>query len=154
MCFFKKPKPMPQPDPIPTPQPEVPKYDWSNPTTSRHSVRVICDEEGLTFDEKELICATIECESGFDKNRTNKNADGTVDYGICQMNTHWYIGKGKPIASIDEAINDCEKCVRVMIHAYQGKLPGYRLKNWVCFSGNYFKKYYKGSEDLLKKLGK
>lgn len=118
------------------PPPVLPKYSWSTPAEAKHSVRVICDELGLTLAEKNLICAVIQCESGFNTKATNTNKNGTVDYGICQYNSYWYIGLGKPIASIEEAINNPEKCVRTMIKQYRAG----RLKDWVCYSSGMYKK--------------
>ncbi len=123
-------------------------YKWDTPANVRKSIRMICDEEGLPivrtnniggkmYLDKDIICAVIQCESGFDTKRTNKNKDGTTDWGLCQYNDYWYIGKGKPIASIDEAMNNPEKCVRVMIQQYKKG----RIKDWVCYSGNFYKKY-------------
>lgn len=113
------------------------KYLWSTPEEARHSVRVICDEEGLTLQEKNLICAVIQCESGFKITAKNVNKNGTADYGICQMNSFWYIGPDRPIASIDEALNNPEKCVRVMISQYR---HGF-LKDWVCYSSGMYSRY-------------
>lgn len=126
---------------IPEPVPKPPKYLWGTKEEARHSVRVICDEEGLSVNEKNLICAVIECESGFDTKAVHKNNDArkSVDYGLCQYNSFWYIGEGKPIASVDEALNNPERCVRVMIQQFRNG----RLKDWVCFSSNRYKKFIK-----------
>src|SRR3990167_8590769 len=53
----------------------------------------------------------------------------STDWGICQMNDYWYIGKNRPIATIREAIENPEKCVRIMIKRY--KEGG--LRDWVCY---------------------
>lgn len=136
--MFAEPQVEPQ---VTTAQPiiaeEPPKYDWDTPVLARHSVRVICDEEGLTLEQKNLITAVISCESGFRVNAINGNKDGTTDYGICQYNSYWYIGKGKPIASIDEALNNPEKCVRVMIKQFKKG----QLKDWICYRHGLYKKY-------------
>ena len=58
--------------PVPAPR----TYDWSNPISARHSVRVLCDEEGLPtvsnisvngkfYSAKDIICACIQQESEF-----------------------------------------------------------------------------------------
>lgn len=113
----------------------APKYLWDTKENARHSVRLICGEAGLDLKQKDLICQVIHCESGFSihAKKVNTNAQGhavSTDYGICQMNSYWYIGANRPIKSIDEAINNPEKCVRVMIQRF--KEGG--LKDWVCYS--------------------
>lgn len=136
--------------PVVSPHPEavkdivkdIPKYLWDTPEHARHSVRVICDEEGLSVDDKDLICHVINCESGFKTSARKVNVDRngkavSTDYGICQMNSYWYIGANRPIKTIDEAVNDPEKCVRVMIKRF--KEGG--LRDWVCYSSGLYKKY-------------
>ena len=124
-------------DNIPIEIKDIPKYIWSTKKDARHSVRVICDEEGLTLQEKNLICAVIDCESGFDVKAKYKNIDGTYDIGICQYNTYWYIGVGKPIASVEEALNNPEKCVRIMIHQYKNG----QLRDWICYRTGKYRKF-------------
>lgn len=126
-----------QPILMPEVKPEPSKLKWQFPSDARKSVRIICDEMGLTYAEKNLICQVINCESGFRTDARNDNKDGTADWGICQYNTYWYIGKGKPIASIEEAINNPEKCVRVMIKRF--KEGG--LKDWICYKHGLYKSY-------------
>lgn len=76
------------------PPPPHPTYDWSTPLAARHSVRVICDEEGLTVEEKNTLCATIGGESGWRTQAINHNrVDGKVvstDFGICQWNDYYH----------------------------------------------------------------
>lgn len=125
--------------PLPTsPEPIVnttPKYLWGTPDEARHSVRLICDECGLSREAKDTICQVIRCESGFHTDATQANRNDTtgkitsVDYGICQMNSYWYIGNNRPIKSVEEALHDPEKCVRVMIKRY--KEGG--LEDWICY---------------------
>jgi hypothetical protein len=133
----------PEPEPVEMP-PEAPakpaeeiKYLWDTPGRACHSVRVICDEMGLSVADKNLICQVINAESGFKIQAKNINKDGTGDYGICQFNSYWYIGPGKPIASIDEALNNPEKCVRVMIKQFKAG----RLKDWCAYSSGAYLKY-------------
>lgn len=134
---YLPPQPTPEPE-IPKPvEPEPPKYLWDTFENARHSVRVLCDEAGLSVAEKNLICQIINCESGYKTNAIHKNSNGTTDYGIIQANSFWYIGTGKPIASIDEALNNPEKCVRVMISQFKKG----RIKDWVCFSSGKYKLY-------------
>lgn len=129
--------------PVPTPpKPELPPLQalkWSTPQEARHSVRVLCDDLGLSVADKNTICAVISCESGFNTKAVNKNSDArqSTDYGICQYNSFWYIGEGKPIASIDEALNNPEKCVRVMINQFKKG----QLRDWVCYSSGKWVNY-------------
>lgn len=133
------------PDEVPTEIPpetpkiapvEPPKYLWDNPTNVRHSVRVICDEEGLTIGEKNVICACIHQESQFDTKAKNKNKDGSWDLGLCQYNSYWYVEKAKLITE-DQAMNDPEFCVRLMIKRYR---QGF-LRDWVSYKSGAYKKY-------------
>jgi hypothetical protein len=101
-------------------------YDWSNTGASRHSVRVICDDEGLSIIEKNELCATIGGESNWNPKAVGKpNFDGSRDYGIIQLNDHYWIGKDKLFPDVDYVLNNPEKCVRWMCK--QWKLGN---KNW------------------------
>lgn len=113
-----------------------PKYSWDTPDNARHSIRVICDEVGLTYGEKNLICAVIQAESGFLQFATNENTDGTTDYGICQLNSKWYIEKMK-LATKEQALNDPEFCVRLMIKRYQAGF----LSDWSAFKNKSYAKF-------------
>lgn len=142
-----EPAPIVEPNIVSEPEkpaeaPTPPKYLWDNHDNARHSVRVICDEEGMSVAQKNEICAVIECESGFKTNAFHKNNNGTADFGICQYNSYYFIGLGKPIASIDEAINNPEKCVRVICLMWKKK----RMKDWVCYK----KLFLKGRENYKK----
>lgn len=119
-----------------------PKYIWDDFLTSRHSVRVICDEEGLTLDSKNIICACIQQESNFN-NKTvnrNKNSKGDItssDWGICQINDYYQIGVGKPFSSVDEVTANPDKAVRFMITMMKAG----KLHLWVSYSSGAYKKY-------------
>ena len=101
--------PTPQPPP-----PPLPKYQWDTLANIKHSVRVICDEEGLTLEEKNTLFTTIWAESGFKLDAKNENKiNGKVvstDWGICQWNDYYH---GKEI-SPKEAVENPEKAVRLM----------------------------------------
>lgn len=116
-----------------------PLYLWATKAQARKSVELICDEEGLKPKEKALICAVIQAESGFNPLAQRQNTDKrkSIDYGICQYNSYWYIGIGKPIENVPEALYNPEKCVRVMIKQYKKG----RLKDWVAYSSGAYKKY-------------
>ncbi len=117
-------------------EPKIEKYLWDNPRNVRHSVRVICDEEGLSVAEKNSICAIINCESGHDIKRININKNGSKDLGLIQANDYWYIKKGKFLTE-DQALNDPEFCVRLMIKRYK---QGF-LKDWICYRDGLYKKF-------------
>ena len=100
---------------------------WETPKQAWHSVRVLCDEMWLTYDQKNEICYTINGESEFYIKAIGKpNKNGTRDYGICQYNDGvnakgipFWIGKGATFKDVDEVLNNPEKCVRVMIQTYK-----------------------------------
>ena len=90
----------------------------------RHSIRVMCDNAGLTFDAKNILTTCIYQESRFNPKAIGSvNHDGTRDWGLCQYNdghnpqtgAPYWIGKGATFASTDDVLNDPEKNVRVMI---------------------------------------
>lgn len=132
------PEPMPPPQqPIPVPVPAAPKYLWDTKANIRHSIRLICDELELTLIEKNIICAVIQAESGFNLKveRYNTDARKSIDYGLCQYNSYWYISGG--LITKDQALNDPEFCVRLMTRRYR---LGF-LKDWVAYSTGLYKKY-------------
>lgn len=135
----------PNPTPIP-PTPVTPPtapistsqaYDWSTPEAARHSVRVICDEEGLTVPQKNLLSQVIHCESGYNPNIVHPNlSNGKVfstDYGIAQWNNFYH---GKEI-SPDDALHNPEKAIRLMCSYVKAG----RISQWVCYSSSLYKKY-------------
>lgn len=128
----------------PKPFPVKPKYDWSTRATARHSVRVICDEEGLTVAQKNELCATVACESNFRTKITNQNKrkDGTVastDWGIAQINDYYHIGKGKSFPSVEYVLDNPEAVIRWMCKQWKKG----NAKLWVCFSkGMYLQKQH------------
>lgn len=129
--------PLPPPAPAPTPKPPQ-KYLWDTPEHAKHSVRVICDEEGFTLEQKNTMTATIMVESGFKINAVNYNrrADGSVastDYGICQWNDYYH---GKEI-SPTEALHNPEKAVRLMCRYWK---RGQR-NLWIAYKSGAYKKY-------------
>ena len=93
-------------------------------------IRKIAKEEGV---DDEVLLAVIKCESGLNPKAINKNPNGTTDYGIIQANSYWYIEKMR-LLTIDEALNNPEKCVRIMAKRFkQGAAD-----DWICFkTGRY-----------------
>ena len=97
---------------------------WDTPRNAYHSVRVLCDEMGLTLTQKNEICATIFGESEFDNNAVylNKDSQGNVtsrDVGVCQWNSYWHTGQGKTFPSPEYVVAHPEEAVRKMILFYQ-----------------------------------
>jgi len=124
----------------------VPKnaYLWDTREKSRHSVRLIADEEGLSVFQKNELCATIACETNntFDPKIThqNKNAQGIVwstDWGICQINDFYWVGEGKLFPSGEYIQQNPEKCVRWMC----GKWRANKMNLWGCYKNQGYKKY-------------
>lgn len=109
---------------VPHENPEsAPTLDFSTQKAAYHSTRVIADEMGLSLNEKNDFCAVIYQESRFRKGAVGKpNKNGTIDYGLCQFNdgknsrgVPYWIGQGAAFSSIEEVLNNPEKCVRVAI---------------------------------------
>lgn len=135
------------------------RYDFRTPEIARHSVRMICDEEGLSlartevvdgkkYMPKDVLCAVIEGESDFYNYKpngepaTHKNVreDGTLgstDWGICQINDRYHIGPRSDFPSADFVMQNPEKCVRWMIKMYRAG----RLNWWCAHTDGSFKKY-------------
>ena len=122
----------------PQPLVEPPKYDWDTPVLARHSVRVIADEEGLTVEQKDTMCATIGAESGWRPGAVGKpNSNGTRDYGIVQVNSYWWIGVGKQFPSTDYVLTHPEECVRWMCKLWKQGKRNY----WSAWNNGSYKKY-------------
>jgi hypothetical protein len=137
----------PEPKPL-----EVPRYQWDTPEHARHSVRVICDEKGLSVYQKNVITACIMQESQFynylpnGNPCINKNYSKTTpskllstDWGICQINDtpRWHIGTGLAFPSVEYLMAHPEEAVRYMVRMY---VAG-RLGQWVSYSSGAYLKY-------------
>lgn len=156
------PVPIAEEEGTPPPPPPAPDYLFDTPQNTRHSIRVLCDEEGLalarTFNvdgrfylPKDVLCACIEQESQF----RNLRADGTpmrrrnyakdgktllsTDWGLCQVNDTrgWHIGPGLAFPSVAYVVENPEKVVRWMIHMMKAG----KLNLWVSYTSGDFKKY-------------
>lgn len=118
------------------------EYLWDTAINSRHSIRVICDEEGLSVADKNIITACIQQESQFNNAaiNNNKNAAGEItssDWGICQINDYFQMGKGKPFPSVQYVIDNPEKAVRWMV----GMMKAGKLNLWSSYSTGAYKKW-------------
>lgn len=139
--------------PLP-PKPIQPMYDWSTVEKARHTVRVICDEEGLTLKQKNELCATVGAESGWQSYylsgpkkgqpvKLENKKNGVVwstDWGIMQLNDYFHIGKGKAFPSVQYVLDNPEKCIRWMCAQWKAG-RGYW---WVAFKEKTpaYKNYY------------
>lgn len=118
--------------------------DWDTPKRARHNVRAICDQEGLTLKQKDILTACVANESGFLVNpKPNQNKDKTgkvwsTDYGIVQVNDYFNIGKGKPFPSVKYVLENPEACVRWMARYY--KKTG-NLNLWASYTSGIYKRY-------------
>ncbi len=130
--------------PIDGPKPAVSDYKWGTRAEIIHSIRVLCDEYGLSWAEKAEICATIEAESNFNTKAKleNKVSNGKVwstDWGLCQINDHYHVGRGKAFASVEEILEYPERSVRFMLTCFeQGKID-----LWVAHKNGSYKKFLK-----------
>lgn len=124
-------------NPPPPPTEVKPKYIWSSPKDACHSVRVICDEEGINVADKNLICQTINCESGFNIKAIHINKNSSGDYGICQINNYYWIGEGKVFPSIEYVLENPEECVRWMIKQWKAGHQNW----WICYKSEKYKNY-------------
>lgn len=132
--------PIPPPVIPPVPAPEVLEFD--TPQHAWHGARVLCDNAGLTLQEKNIISACIYQESRF-KNTAknlNKNAAGKVtstDWGICQVNDYYHIGAKGDFPSVDYVLQNPEKVIDWMIKMYKAGL----LKQWVSYSSGAYARW-------------
>jgi hypothetical protein len=120
------------------PLPKAPELLWDTPKNARHSVRVICDQERLTYAQKDTLCATVGAESGWKPRAVGKpNSNGSRDWGICQINDSLWIGVGKTYPSTDYVLNNPEKCIRWMCYWWKkGKMNW-----WIAFKNGSYKRF-------------
>jgi len=133
---------LPTEQPMEIPKPIEPKDPLKDPLTARHAIRVLCDEAGLTAEEKNIICATIQGESNF-KNTAkneNKNSAGKVlstDHGLCQINDFYHIGQGKSFPSVEYVYDNPAEVVKWMIKQYKKGNLGW----WICYRSGAYRRY-------------
>lgn len=116
-------------------------YNWDTPEQARHSVRLICDEEGLPLDLKNDLDACVHVESDYSPKAMHQNmVNGTVsstDYGIVQVNDYFHIGPGKDFPSVDYVLANPEACVRWMAKLFKAG----KANLWSSYQSGAYKKY-------------
>lgn len=93
----------------------------------------------------DILCAVIMAESGFRIDAENKNTDGSIDYGICQINSAWWIGSNCKSAlngefyfvSPDWVISNPQYCIDWMVQQW---VKG-RQNDWWAYKNGSYKKY-------------
>lgn len=155
--LFGQPEELKLLEPILAPKPETPilpvlppkspvdakpVLKWLYPSDARHSVRVLCDEAGLSTKDKNLISQVVHAESNYNNEAKceNKDKNGnilSVDWGICQINDYWHIGKGKTFPSVRYVLDNPEEVVKWMIKMFKAG----KLKLWVAYSSGAYKNY-------------
>jgi len=137
--------------PVPVPVPVPPSLKWDTVKDARHSVRVICDEEGLSVKDKNDLCATVGAESGWQSYylsgpkkgqpvKLDNIKDGVVwstDWGIAQINSYWHIGKGKTFPSSQFVLDNPEKCIRWMCKMWKAGHKDW----WIAYKNGNYKKF-------------
>lgn len=139
------PAPQPVPPPAPAPAPVPAPLSFATQHDAFHSTRVICDEIGLTYEQKNTLCGCVYQESRFLTNpKPNVNKDPktglvwSTDYGIVQVNDYFHIGPGKDFPSIEYVIANPEKCIRWMAGIM--KATG-ALQPWSSYTSGAYKQW-------------
>ena len=143
--------PVPETEPpIPETEPPIPETEPPAPETEppasgdpmygpygnfRYDIRSICGNDGLTNEQQDFIAkackeygvelelayALMATESGFGYWRTHLNSNGTVDWGILQLNdcNLSLLQNEFPISSMADVIRDFETSVRAGLYVVQ-----------------------------------
>lgn len=120
-------------------QPVVATLLWDTPQHCFHSVRVICDREGLDLKGKDIVCACIYQESRFNNKAVGKNKNST-DWGLVQVNDTkgWHIGKGLRFPSIQYVLDRPEEAVMWMAGVYRTTKA---LTPWASYTSGAYKQW-------------
>ena len=108
----------------------------------RAIARQICQEEKLTPELTEILCACIEVESGYNPHALHMNIDksgniSSIDFGIVQINDHFQIGPGLPFPNAEYVLNNPKTCIEWMARMF-----GYGKMNlWASYTSGAYKKY-------------
>lgn len=110
-------------------------------------------ERGLDPDE---FCCVLLAESNFNNDSKFVNEYGSTDWGVCQINDEWWIGKNCRSAkagkfyfeSVEWVINHPKECIDWMIGQWKSK----RKDDWCTYSSGRYKLYYSVQEELKKSI--
>lgn len=122
---------------IPNPSDKWGVYPEDKKQKLIEAIKNICQQNSLSPTKIKTQLAVIDCESGWNPFAINKNKDGTMDYGLCMFNSKWWIGKGKAIPDFTTALNNPLFCAKIMTKEFKNN----NEKFWVCYSGDYYKKF-------------
>ena len=136
--------------------PEAPSaLFWDTPQHAYHSLRVMCDEAGLTYKQKNILCACVYQESQFLNTAIGRNKDlktgkvWSTDWGIFQVNDTkgWHIGKGLRFSSVQDVLDHPEKAAKWMIETMEttGK-----LQPWASYTSGAYKKWLVDNSPMWK----
>jgi hypothetical protein len=125
------------------------KLSYDNPKHAFHAARVICDELGLTVDQKNVLCACIYQESRFMNRRAdgspviNQNRDSygnvwSTDYGIGQVNDYYHCSPGKTFPSVQYVMDNPEAVIRWMAGIM--KRTG-KLQPWSSYTSGAYRQW-------------
>lgn len=116
---------------------------WDTLEGAHHNVRALCDLEGLTYRDKQILTACVKVESNFDPKAIHYNRDTnykllSTDFGIVQINDYWHIGAGKDFPTAEYVILHPEECVRFMCKYF--KRNGH-LNAWVAYTTGAYQRW-------------
>lgn len=108
---------------------------------------------GLDPDE---LCCVILAESDFDNESKFVNKGGSTDWGVCQINDGWWIGKDCRSAkagehyfeSVEWVLSHPKECILWMIKQF---IHG-RKSDWCAYSSGKYKVYYNIQQELKKSI--
>lgn len=127
-----------QPIPVASSEPLL----WDTPLNVRHSLRVMCDNAGMSVDQKNILCACVEQESRFNTQAVNHNKDAegattSSDWGVCQINDYFHIGEGKDFPSVEYVLENPEADIAWMIKMFQAG----KQNMWSSYSSGAYKQW-------------
>ncbi len=123
-----------QPVVINTPRynPPMP-LQWDTPSHTCHAFRVLCDQSGLSLENKNLLSACVFQESRFDNKAVCHNAHSS-DLGFVQINDKIWTGIGEPFTDGADIVAHPEKAATFLIRMFKAG----KLDLWVSYkSGAY-----------------
>ena len=143
--------PSPEKPPIPTPiVPKVSHAYGDYPEDGKMALRLMacqkCLAAGFDYNKMVNFFATIEGESGWNPACENINKDGTGDYGLCQLNSYWYLPPNK--MTPQEAEDNPGKCLDIMVNAWKAG----RMNDWIAFKGGGYKSRIPKVQNYLPQL--